>query len=353
MSNLARIQQALASLEADGIMITSPENRFFATGFQSSAGMCIITQNSAVFATDCRYLARAREQVTGFEVQDIGRRTYREFAAQTCQELGISSLAFESDTMPFDQHAEYATLEAALVPAGQFFLNLRRTKQDFELDRIIKAQRIAQAAFEQLLAEIKPGMTEQQLAARLIYLLYNNGSQGLSFEVIALSGPNTANPHGVPGERKLQDGDFILLDFGAVYAGYRSDMTRTFCLGQPTEKMRGVYNIVLKAQQAAIEKSVQGVALKDIDAAARKVIEEAGYGEYFGHGTGHGVGIEIHELPNVNTKSDKSFDPGDCITIEPGIYLDDEFGVRIEDMLFYSEQGVINLTTSPKELIIV
>ena len=353
MNNLKRLQQALNGLEADGIMVTSPENRFFTTGFQSSAGMCIITKDSAVFATDSRYLARAKEQITGFEVQDIGGRTYHEFAAQTCRTLGIATLAFESDTMTFDRYTEYSKLDAALVPAGKFFLNLRRTKQKFELDCIIKAQRIAETAFDWLLAEIEPGMTEQELAARLIYLLYNNGSQGLSFEVIALSGANTANPHGVPGQRKLQTGDFVLLDFGAVYNGYRSDMTRTVCLGRPTEKMRRVYSVVLKAQQAAVEAGLQGEMLKDIDAAARTVIANAGYSEYFGHGTGHGVGIEVHELPNVNPRSDKGFDKGDCITVEPGIYLDGEFGVRIEDMLFFGDSGVMNLTKSPKELIVL
>ena len=196
-------------------------------------------------------------------------------------------------------------------------------------------------------------MTEKELAAELIYCLYKNGGEGLSFDPIVVSGPNTSMPHGVPGDRKLQKGDFITMDFGVIYQGYCSDMTRTVALGYATDEMKKVYNTVLKAQLAGIAASKAGATGREVDAAARDVISAAGYGEYFGHSYGHSLGMEVHENPNCTPKNEKPIPVGAVCSAEPGIYIPDEFGVRIEDVVVFEENGCRNLTKSPKDLLIL
>ena len=216
-----------------------------------------------------------------------------------------------------------------------------------------KAQEITDKTFTELQSVIRAGMTEKELAAELIYRLYKNGADGLSFDPIVVSGPNTSLPHGVPGERELQYGDFITMDFGCIYKGYCSDMTRTVALGFVTEEMDKVYHTVLAAQMAALAVTKAGATGRQIDAAARDVIADAGYGDYFGHGYGHSLGIEIHESPNLNPSNDKPMPLGAVCSAEPGIYLPGKFGVRIEDVTILTENGCENITKSPKNLIIL
>ena len=216
-----------------------------------------------------------------------------------------------------------------------------------------KAQSIADEAFAEVLPRIQVGMSELELQAELIYCLYKNGAHGLSFDPIVVSGPNSSMPHGVAGERKIQTGDFITMDFGVLYNGYCSDMTRTVAVGFATEEMEKVYNTVLQAQLAGLAITKAGVPGKDIDAAARKVITDAGYGEYFGHGYGHSLGLEIHEGPNPNARNAEPMPAGAVASAEPGIYLPGKFGVRIEDSVIYTDDGYENLCTSPKNLIII
>ena len=216
-----------------------------------------------------------------------------------------------------------------------------------------KAQSIADTAFTEVLTKIKVGMTEKELCAELIYCLLKNGGEGLSFDPIVVSGPNTSLPHGVPGDRKLQEGDFITMDFGVLYKGYCSDMTRTVALGHATEEMVKVYNTVLQAQLAGIAVSKAGVLGKDVDGAARKVIADAGYGEYFGHGYGHSLGLEVHEAPNCSPAGEIPMEENVVASAEPGIYLPGKFGVRIEDVVIFKADGCENITHSPKELIII
>ena len=218
---------------------------------------------------------------------------------------------------------------------------------------MIAAQRIAERAFDEVLGEIKPGMTEREIAAELVYRMLRNGAENISFDPIVVTGAKTSMPHGVPGDRKVQRGDFLTMDFGCIYKGYCSDMTRTVAIGGVSDEMKAVYNIVLKAQLAGIAAAKAGLKGREIDAAARKVIDEAGYGEYFGHGFGHGIGLEVHEEPNAGPVSEALMEPGVVISAEPGIYLPGRFGVRIEDVIIITENGCENITTAKKELIIL
>jgi len=239
------------------------------------------------------------------------------------------------------------------VPMHKEISAFRCIKEDWELDLMRKAQDITDAAFSEVCTKIKAGMTEKQVCAELIYCLLKNGSDGLAFDPIVVSGPNTSMPHGVPGDRVLQPGDFITMDFGAAYKGYCADMTRTVALGYATEEMEKVYNIVLQAQCAAIAATKAGVRGKDVDKVARDIIGEAGYGPYFGHGYGHSLGLEVHEAPNCSPAGETVMEPGVVSSAEPGIYLPGKFGVRIEDVVIFREGGCENITHSPKNLIIL
>ena len=229
----------------------------------------------------------------------------------------------------------------------------RGVKEEWELALMRKAQEITDKAFAEIVTRIKPGMTELELQAELIYCLYKNGGQGLSFDPIVVSGPNTSLPHGVAGERVIREGDFITMDFGVLYQGYCSDMTRTVALGYATDEMKKVYETVLEAQLAGIAASKAGVPGKDIDGAARKVIEDAGYGPYFGHGYGHSLGLEVHESPSPNGGNAEGMPVNSVASAEPGIYLPGKFGVRIEDVVIFKEDGCEDITHSPKNLIIL
>ena len=244
-------------------------------------------------------------------------------------------------------------LTASLIPFQSKINAFRGVKEPWEIQIMEKAQQITDAAFTQVLERIQVGMTEKELAAELIYCLYKNGAEGLSFAPIVVSGPNTSMPHGVPGERKLQKGDFITMDFGVVYKDYCSDMTRTVALGFATDEMKLVYETVLKAQLAGIAATKAGVTGQAIDGTARKIIADAGYGDFFGHGYGHCLGLQVHEAPYCSPLNDKPMPAGCVSSAEPGIYLPGKFGVRIEDCVIIKEDGVEDLAHSPKDLIIL
>ena len=244
-------------------------------------------------------------------------------------------------------------LGCELVPATELLWTLRRVKDDEELDAMVAAQRIAEKALDQILEEIRPGVTEKEIAARLQYLMLHFGAEDMSFDPIVVSGPNGSLPHGVPGERTFQNGDFVTMDFGCIYHGYCSDMTRTVAVGFATEEMQRIYQIVLAAQQAGIAAARAGVTGREVDDAARSIISAAGYGSYFGHSFGHGVGVEIHESPSASPSYDTALPAGAVISAEPGIYLPGKLGVRIEDVILLTAEGCRNLTKAPKELIIL
>jgi Xaa-Pro aminopeptidase len=232
-------------------------------------------------------------------------------------------------------------------------MNLRKVKDSEELEALTAAQRIAEKALEDVLKEIRPGKTEKEIAALLQYRMLVHGAENMSFEPIVVSGPNGSLPHGVPTDKAIQEGEFLTMDFGCIYHGYCSDMTRTVAIGHVTDEMREIYDTVLRAQLAGIEAAKAGVTGKAVDKAARDVIEAAGYGEYFSHSFGHGVGVEIHESPNASQLNEQPFPAGAVVSAEPGIYIPGKLGVRIEDVILLTEDGNINITKAPKELLIL
>jgi Xaa-Pro aminopeptidase len=341
--------------EVDGLLLTSRYSRHYGAQFDIAEGVAIVSQKGCRYFTDSRYIESAENNIQGFEVLGVNQFTgYIQRINDAIADFGISRLGYEENYLTVAELHHYEkNLKAELTPFNKEINGFRGVKEPWELDLMRKAQSIADKAFAEVLSRIKPGMTELELQAELIYLLYKNGGQGLSFDPIVVSGPNTSLPHGVAGERKIQEGDFVTMDFGVLYHGYCSDMTRTVAVGYATEEMKKVYETVLNAQLAGIEASRAGVIGKDIDAAARKVITDAGYGEYFGHGYGHSLGLEIHEAPNPNGGNDQPMPVGAVCSAEPGIYLPGKFGVRIEDVTIYLENGYEDITHSPKNLIIV
>ena len=270
------------------------------------------------------------------------------------QFLFLQKLGFEDAYMTVADYRHYSEkLHCQLVPATELLISLRQSKDEEEIQRMIAAQRIAEAALDQIVKEIKPGVTEKEIAARLQYLMLAGGAENMSFDPIVASGPNGSMPHAVPTDRKIQDGDFVTMDFGCIYQGYCSDMTRTVAVGHVTEEMEKVYNVVLQAQLAGIAAAKAGATGHDVDAAARKVIEDAGYGPYFGHSFGHSVGVEIHESPNATPANNKPLPLGAAVSAEPGIYLPGRFGVRIEDVVVLQEDGCQDITLAKKDLLIL
>ncbi len=339
---------------ADGILLTSPVNRFWVSGFKSSAGAIVITKDSAHYIADSRYIEAVTKNVPNMTPVKMGA-TVEGTVAELVEKLGIKKLAFEDNRLTVSSLTAFskAMPNVEFIPLENSVELLRAVKDEGEVELVKIAQGITERAFTKLLTEIKVGMTEIQLARRLECLMLEEGADGFAFSTICASGENSSMPHAVPSDRKIKEGDFITFDFGAAYKNYRCDMTRTIAVGSVTEEMEKVYNTVLKAQVAAIEASKAGVIGCEIDKIARDIITEAGYGNNFGHGLGHSFGIEIHEDPRFSIPC-KTAIPENClITVEPGIYLEGKFGVRIEDDILITKDGHINLTTMPKDLTII
>ena len=354
MTNIEKYQSLLTD-EVDGLLLTSRFSRHYAARYDIAEGVAIVTKAGCRYFTDSRYIESAQKGIEGFEVLLMDRgNPYSKLINDAIREFGVTNLGYEEIYLTVAEFMAYEQkLEAKLTPVSHKLAQFRAVKEPYELERMRKAQEITDRAFAEVLPRIKAGMTEKQLCAELIYCLLKNGGEGLSFEPIVVSGPNTSLPHGVAGDRKIQEGDFVTMDFGVLYQGYCSDMTRTVAVGFATEEMKKVYNTVLEAQLAGIAATKAGVPGKDIDAAARKVIEDAGYGPYFGHGYGHSLGLEVHEAPSPNGANDQPMPVGAAASAEPGIYLPGRFGVRIEDVTIFLEDGCEDITHSPKNLIIV
>ncbi len=346
---------SLLNEEVDGLLLTSRYSRMYAAEFDIAEGVAIVTKRGCRYFTDARYTESAENNIKCFEVRDVAAgKGYINCLNTAIEDFGVKTLGFEENFLTVGEFRGYESgLNAALVPMQAQLNSFRASKEPWELDRMEKAQEITDKAFTEVCTRIHEGMTEKELAAELIYCLYKNGGEGLSFDPIVVSGPNTSMPHGVPGERKLQKGDFITMDFGVLYQGYCSDMTRTVALGYATEEMKKVYYTVLEAQLAGIEISRAGVTGQEVDAAARKVITDAGYGPYFSHSYGHSLGLEIHENPGCSTRSTGAIPVHAVVSAEPGIYLPGKFGVRIEDVVVFEENGHRILTTSPKKELLI
>ena len=354
MKNLEKYLSLLNG-EVDGLLLTSRYSRHYGAEFDIAEGVAIVTENGCRYFTDSRYIESAENNIKGFEVLGINQFTgYFARLNDAIADFGVSTLGYEENYLTVAELMGYEkNLNAKLVPFNKQINGFRGSKEAWELDLMLKAQAITDKAFSEVLTRIKPGMTELELQAELIYCMYKNGGTGLAFDPIVVSGPNTSLPHGVAGERVIQAGDFVTMDFGASYKGYCSDMTRTVAVGFATDEMKKVYDVVLKAQESAIAATKAGVPGKEIDAVARKVITDAGYGENFGHGYGHSLGLEIHEAPNTNTSNPDPMPVGAVCSAEPGIYLPGKFGVRIEDVVIIKEDGCEDITKSPKHLIVV
>ena len=339
---------------ADCALITSDINRRYFTGMKSSAGIVLAFPQKAYLLIDFRYIEKARATVTNAEVIELKRLFPQISELLTKHEA--TSMAIESETMTVKELNTYRHYFKDMKIVSDDSLSndisaLRMIKDEEELECIKMAQRIAEMSLEELLPFIKVGRTEREIALELNRLVFKNGAEDLSFETIVLAGANTSMPHGVPSDKKVEDGEFVLMDFGAVYNGYHSDMTRTICVGKPSEEMERVYNIVLKAQEAGIEAARAGIVGSALDKISRDIIEAAGYGECFGHSLGHGVGLEIHEKPNASPNYKLPLNCGSVVTVEPGIYIEGKFGVRIEDFVILTENGCENLTKCAKNLI--
>ena len=355
MSQLKRIQQALKEQNVPGILLLSPEARFFATGFASSAGVTLITRSSGYLLTDFRYVEAAEKSTSDYEVCMVtAEKGYAVWLQQILEKNKIRQLGFEEKSVTVAEFSFYQRrLPVELRPMQQLVDTLRAVKQREELNAICESQAITEKAFDHILGEIRIGMTEREVAARLTYALLHDGAEEMAFQPIVVSGPNSSLPHGVPGDRALQEGDFLTMDFGARRKGYCADMTRTVALGHATSEMSKIYDLVLQAQMAGIAAARAGIPGKIIDQAGRAVIEAAGYGSFFGHGFGHGLGIEVHENPGASATEETILPAGQIISAEPGVYLPGRFGVRIEDILLLTETGCENLTHAPKQLLIL
>ncbi|WRS27925.1 Xaa-Pro peptidase family protein [Oscillospiraceae bacterium MB08-C2-2] len=342
--------------DMDAALITSPINRRYYTGFNSSAGVVVATRKSRTFIIDSRYFEAAQRKVKGMEVVLENNRHQQIRAILEAE--GIKRLAVESDRVSMSGYLDYkkAFPEMEILfdnRLSDLITAQRQIKTSEEISLTDQAQQITDRAFNHILTYIRPGLTELEVTLELETACRRFGSSEPAFTSIVVSGQNSSMPHGVPTEKPLEKGDFLTMDFGCTVGDYHSDMTRTVAVGHATEKMQEVYQTVLSAQLAAIAVIKEGIPCKEVDKTARDLISKAGYGEYFGHGLGHAIGLEVHENPRFNTVSEVIAKAGLIMSVEPGIYLPGQFGVRIEDMVLVTQEGCRNFTQSPKELIVV
>ncbi|MDR1755069.1 MAG: aminopeptidase P family protein [Eubacterium sp.] len=354
MSKIQTIMKELLPHQA--ALVTSSVNRRYLTGFYSSAGAFLFTGENGYLLIDSRYYEKARKEAENCDVvlqndltsqfnELINKHSINKIFIES-EKVTISELNDLIHRFPGVEFDSSNWLSKALMSA-------RLIKSFEEIQRIETAQRIAETAFNKLLHKIREGLTEKQVAALLNYYLAGMGSDDISFPTIAASGSNSSIPHAVPTDKQLKRGEFLTLDFGAVYKGYHSDMTRTVCIGEPDEKMKSVYGAVLGANNDAMRALRDGVSGKLVDNIARSTLEAWGYEKYFGHGVGHGLGLEVHEAPGLSPKGEHTLKEGMVVTIEPGVYLPDEFGVRIEDIAVVTSDGCRVITTTQKSLIIL
>ena len=354
MNHFEKIARELSAHDLDAMLVTSAPGEFYAAGFHGE-GAAVVTPDKTWYYTDSRYIEAAQQQIGGAQVGMIRTgETYRSLVEAIVQKAGIRRMGFEDNYMSVAEFGLWREgVSAELVPASELLETLRMVKDEHELAAMREAQRVTDEAFTEILNDIKPGVAECEIAAKLTYLMARKGAERNSFDPIVACGANGSKPHAVPGKALIEKGQFVTMDFGCVVGGYCSDMTRTIAVGEPTEEMRFVYATVLKAQLAGIAAAHGGVTGAQIHNIAAQVIADAGYGAYFGHGFGHSLGIEIHENPRFSPLWDKVIPAGACLSAEPGIYLPGKFGVRIEDVIMLTEEGCVDITHSPKELIIL
>ncbi len=353
MARVEKLRELMKENNLQGFLVTSPYNLRYLTNFTGTTGLAMITLDKAFFVTDFRYTEQAAEQATGFTIVKNTGHIFDE-VADLAERLQLDNLAFEETQVSF---ADYSLLEeilpCELVPVMGLIEELREVKDEEEVAIIEKACAIADQGFAFVLEMIKPGMTEIEVANQLDFFMRSKGASGVSFETIVASGLRSAMPHGVASHKVIEKGELITLDFGCYYEGYVSDMTRTFAIGSIQPKLKEIYDIVLEAQLAATEAVKPGVTAGELDDIARGVITKAGYGEYFNHRLGHGIGTTVHEYPSLVHGNDLVIEEGMCFSIEPGIYIPGKVGVRIEDCLHVTKTGSEPFTKTTKELQII
>lgn len=354
-----RLERLSRLLPADdtAALVTAKHHIQYLTGFPSGDSSLLITREKAYFLTDFRYIEMARQTVKGAECRMITRLSEALCEIASCHGLRQIVLEAAETTVPVlgrlrEQLGAVAVDTSADLDA--WLLEMRAVKEPHEVEKILQAQALTEEGFNHIVQHIREGMTEREIALELEFYIRRRGAERVAFDFIVVSGANSSLPHGIPTEKPVRRGDFITMDFGAVVDGYHSDMTRTVALGTVSEEQRLVYDTVLKAQSEALKVLKAGLLCSEGDAAARRIIESAGYGECFGHSTGHGVGVQIHEQPRLSAAAgEERLQVGNVVTVEPGIYLEGRFGVRIEDMVLIEQNGCRNLTKVPKELLLI
>ncbi len=351
---IKRVRQKMQEDGLDAFLIDSPENRFYLTGFTGTAGKVLFTPEKNFFLTDFRYTEQARKQILDYHILEI-KQKFEEELVKLVKDEKVKRMGFESEVVTYEQYEKYKeSFEGIeLTAAKNLVKDLRLIKDTDEIDRIKKAVMITDKAFEYILGKVKPGISEKELALEMEFFLKKQGGTKNAFDFIVASGKRSSLPHGVASDKLLESGDFITFDFGTFYKGYCSDLTRTIVIGKPNSKQKEIYEVVLTAQQEVIKKIKPGMTCEETDGIARDIIKKAGFADNFGHGLGHGIGLEIHEGPRVSYTSEDVLKPGMVITDEPGIYIPDWGGVRIEDDLLITEEGCEVLNKAPKELMII
>lgn len=348
------IELARKEPEFEGAVITSPQNRFYMLNMHSSAGTVIVLKDAAYFIIDFRYIELAQKTVKNATVIMQGK--LYEQINEILARHGIKKLWVEESMSVGVMNAMKTNLTAEIItdsPMTKIISEMRRIKSKEELEIIKAGQAITDAGFAYMLTQLGAGRSERELAIELETFMRKQGASGTAFDTILVSGKNSSLPHGVPSEKLLENGDFVTMDFGAAYGGYCTDMTRTVAIGYATEEMKNVYDVVLTSQLMALKEIKAGKVCCDIDKIARDYIYAAGYEGRFGHSLGHSFGIDVHETPGFAIGNTTVLKPGMMLSVEPGIYLPDKFGVRIEDTVYVTEDGCENITHSPKELIII
>jgi len=352
MKRLNKIRYKMKENNIEGLVVNSPQNIRYLSGFKGTEAVLFITNTKAFLITDFRYIEQARKESPNFEIVLLKTDVYSALE-KLAPDLRI--LGFEEEFVTYKVFIDLKAVfsKAEFIEMSSSFKDLRSVKDNEEIEAIRRAVEIADKSFQDILRRIAPGQSEEEIGLELEYAMRKNGASGPSFDFIVASGLRSSMPHGTATSKIIKKGEALTLDFGAVYSGYCSDITRSVFFGKPDDKMSTIYNIVLEAQLAGIDAVKPGKAGKEIDAVARKIITDAGYGEYFGHGLGHSVGLEIHESPNLSPRETKILEPGMVVTVEPGIYIPDIGGVRIEDTVLVTKNGVEVLTQTTKQFIII
>ena len=344
------INDILKKKNLEAIIITSPENLYYFSGFTGGEGLLVFTPEKKYIIVDGRYTIQAKEQTKDFEVIEYKISPYKIIA-----DMRFDKIGFEDKTISYNSFKMMSRAMPAVTTIGvsDELNEFRKVKNEEECKNIRRAEQIGDMAFEHILPFIKPGITEREIALELEYFMKKQGASALSFDTIIAVGERSALPHANLTDTKVEDGKIVLMDFGCVYNGYCSDMTRTVAVGYADDKTKNIYDTVLNAQLAALSAIKAGMYNKEVDKIARDIIADAGYGDKFNHSLGHGVGLEIHEQPNLSPRSEDILKKGNVVTVEPGIYVEGFCGIRIEDLVLVTEDGCENFTHSSKDFIIL